>query len=249
MAISGIQSSKAYEAMSSGYRINRAADDAAGLAISQKLLTQSNGFSVGSDNAKDGQSLLNIADGALAGMQDSMQRMYELSIRSLNPFASDSDKQAYQMEINGLKDHIQSIAVNTNFNTLKLLDGSMADLHLATNPEGGGLSIQLENSTLASLGLADYDVTGNFDLKALDQAMERISTARSRMGAQYNRLDHTVAYNDYANYNTVAANSRIRDTDYGEESIKKNRDEALQSYRIFTMNAQMNQNAGFLGLF
>ncbi len=249
MSISGVQANRSYEALSSGYRINRAADDAAGLAISEKLNAQATGFATGSSNAADGKSLINVADGALGQIQESLQRMRELGLRASNGLYTDSDKAAYQTEINGLKQHIQDIAKNTSFNTVKLLDGSMADLQLATNPEGGGLKIQLENSTLESLGIADFDVTKDFDLKAIDKAMERISSARSRMGAQSNRLDHTIGYNDYANLNTLSAKSRIKDTDYAEEMVRKNRDDVVSQYRLYAMKQKMENDAGFLRLF
>ncbi|MCI5584734.1 MAG: flagellin [Lachnospiraceae bacterium] len=249
MSISGIQSRNTYEALSSGYRINRAADDAAGLSISEKLKSNSTGLSVGSSNAKDGNSLINVAEGALSGIQDALQRIRELGVRSMNGLYGASEKQAFQQEIEGLKGTIQSTAKNTSFNTMKLLDGSMADIELATNPKGGGLKIQLVNSTLESLGIADFDVTKNFNLDAIDNAIQRISSARSSFGAQSNRLDYTVNYNDYANYNLTAANSRIRDTEYGSAVIDKNRKQALQEYKLFAMKAQMNSNAGFLKLF
>lgn len=247
--ISGISSQSSYTALSSGYKINSAADDAAGLAISEKLLTQENGYTVGSKNAKDGQSLLNVADGALSGIQDSLQRIRELSVKSLNGLYTDSDRKAIQTEIDGLKQSIQDVAKGTTFNTMKLLDGSMADIDLATNPQGGGLTIQLVNSTLESLGIADYDVTGDFDLNVIDEAMERISSARARIGAQTNVLSHTINYNDYSSYNLASANSRIKDTDYGEEMIRKNRDDAVEKYRMFSLKARMNNEAGVLKLF
>ena len=249
MNISSIQAQNTYTALSSGYKINSAADNAAGLAISEKLLSQTNGYSVGSSNATDGQSLINVADGALSGIQDSLQRIHELALQASNGLYSDSDKQAIQEEINGLKETIQNTAKGTSFNTVKLLDGSMADIDLATNPSGGGLEIQLANSTLESLGIADFDVTGNFNLEDITNAMDKVSSARSSLGAQYNSLQHTINYNDYASYNLTAANSRIKDTDYGEEMIKKNRENALEQYRIFTLKMQMGNDGNVLRLF
>lgn len=249
MNISGIQSQNPYTALSSGSKINVAADDAAGLAISEKILSQTNGYDVGSSNAKDGVSLINIAEGALSGIHDSLQRIRELGVRASNGTFSDSDRQTFQAEIDGLKQSIQEVAKGTTFNTMKLLDGSMADIDLATSPEGGKLKIQLVNSTLESLGIADFDVTKDFDLTVIDNAIEKVSEARSTLGAQSNALGHTINYNDYASYNLTAANSQIRDTDYGTEIIKKNRDEALQQYRIFGIKAQNEQKAGILSLF
>lgn len=248
MSISGIQSQSTYTALSSGRRINSAADDAAGLAISEKLISQVNGYDVGASNAQDGQNLINVADGALSGMHDSLQRIRELAVKSMNGIYSDSDREAIQVEIDQMKDEIQQTAKRTSFNEMKLLDGSMADIQLATNPQGGGLEIQLENATLEALGIADFDVTGDFNLDAIDNAMAKISEARANLGAQSNRLDHTININNYASYNLTASESRIRDTDYAEELIKKNQDEILEKYRIFTIHARKKEKEGFLKL-
>ena len=131
---------------------------------------------------------------------------------------------------------------------MKLLDGSMASLSLATNPSGGGLSIQMDNSTLESLGIADFNVNGKFSLEDIDSAIQAVSKARSRLGAKTNALGHTINYNETAGLNLVAANSRIRDTDYGTAVTNKNRDDILSQYRIFAMKAQMNNHAGVLKL-
>lgn len=249
MRVSAIGTQSTYTALSSGSRINRAADDAAGLAISEKLKSRENGHSVGSSNAQDGINLINVADGALSGMHDSLQRIRELAVQASSGLYAASDREAIQMEIDGLKQSIQDTAKGTSFNTMKLLDGSMADINLATNPEGGGLKIQLVNSTLESLGIEDFDVTGNFNIEDIDNAIDMVSKARGKLGAQSNALEHTINYNDYANYNLTAANSRLADTDYGEEMMKKNRDDALQQYRIFGIKAQANMDAGILKLF
>ncbi len=248
MSVSAIQSQRLYTALASGKRINSAADDAAGLAISEKLLTQINGYNTGTNNAADGINMMNVAEGALSGIHDSLQRMRELAVQAQNGIYSASDKEMIQMEIDGLKQSIQDAAKGTEFNTMKLLDGSFASLSLATNPSGGGLEIQMENSTLASLGIADFDVTGKFSLDSLDSAISAVSKARSRLGAKTNALSHTINYNENAGLNLMAANSRIRDTDYGKAIIDRNRDNILSQYRIFAMKAQMNNNAGVLKL-
>lgn len=249
MKIAGVQASPAYTALSSGSRINRAADDAAGLAIREKMSAQRNGFSTGASNAQDGISLLNVADGALSGIQDSLQRIYELGVKASNGLYGNAEKQSIQKEIDGLKQSIQDTAKGTTFNTMKLLDGSMADIELATDPEGSRLKIQMANSTLESLGIADFDVTGDFNLDDIKNAMETVSEARSRFGAQSNALEHTVSYDDYAAYHAASAESRLGDTDYGEEISKKNREEALEQYRIFGIKAQAEADAGILRLF
>lgn len=248
MSVSAIQSQRLFTSLVSGKRINSAADDAAGLAISEKLLAQTNGYSVGTNNAADGINLMNVADGALSTMQDSLQRIRELAVQAGNGIYSASDKELIQMEIDGLKQSIQDAAKGTEFNTMKLLDGSMADISLATNPSGGGLKIQMANSTLESLGIADFSVTGKFSLDDIDSAITTVSKARSKLGAKTNALGHTINYNENAGLNLMAANSRIRDTEYGSAVTNRNRDNILSQYRMFAMKAQMNQHAGVLKL-
>ena len=231
-----------YFQLSSGKRINRAADDAAGLAIAQKLLKQENGLNVGAQNAKDGIGALNVADGAMSGMMDYLQRINELSIRSMNGLYSDSDREAFQTEIDGMMSGIQSLAKNTTFNEQKLLDGSMADLHLATNPNGGGLNIHMENTTLKALGLAGFNVTGNFDLSVIDNAMNMVSKARSNLGAATNRLDHTYNFNQLASENTLASRSRIEDLDMPKAISEKKKQDALAEYRTMMLRRKLNED-------
>ncbi|MCH5345000.1 MAG: flagellin [Acetatifactor sp.] len=238
-----------YSQLSSGKRINRAADDASGLAIAQKLLKSETGFDVGAQNARDGMGALNVADGAMGGIMDYLQRIDELSIRSMNGLYSDSDRQAIQSEINGMMEGIQSLAKGTSLNEQKLLDGSMADLHLATNPSGGGLSIQMENTTLKALGLAGYNVTGDFDLSAIGKAMDMVSKARTNMGASTNRLEHTYNYNRQASENLVGSRSRIEDLDMPKAVSEKQKQQLLGQYRNLMLRRQMNDNGMVLRLF
>lgn len=250
MSISSIQSRPDYTDLVSGKRINSAADDAAGLAIANKLESQSTGLSTGASNGKAGQDLINVADGALSSIQDSLQRIRELSVQaSNNAIYSPGDIDAMQKEIDGLKQSIQDTAKGTSFNTMKLLDGSMADLNLATNPQGGGMKIHLVNSTLESLGIKDYDVTGNFSLKSIDDAIQKISDARSSLGAQSNALEHTVNSNNYGAYNTTAAQSGIEDTDCGRELTEQQKNKVMEQYRIFSLKAQEESQSGILKLF
>ena len=250
MAISGIQSQTDYTALVSGKKINSAADDAAGMAIANKLESQSKGLSVGSSNAQTGQDLLKVADGGLSSIQDSLQRIRELSVQASNTaIYSSGDIRSMQQEIDGLKQSIQDVAKGTSFNTMKLLDGSMADLNLATNPQGGGMKIQMVNSTLESLGIADYNVTGNFNIKDIDDAIKKVSDARSSLGAQSNALTHTININDYSAYNTTASKSKIEDTDYAKEVTEQKKNEVLDKYRIFNIKAQAESEASIIRLF
>ena len=231
-----------YNQLSSGKRINKAADDAAGLAIAQKLLKHETGLDVGAQNAREGMGALNVADGAMGGIMDYLQRIDELSIRSMNGLYSDTDRQAFQAEINGMMEGIQSLAKGTSLNQQTLLDGSMADMHLATNPNGGGLSIHMENTTLKALGLAGYDVTGSFDLSAIDKAMEMVSKARGNVGAATNRLEHTFNYNKQASENTLASRSRIEDLDMPKAVSEKQKQQLLTQYRNSMLRKQMMDN-------
>lgn len=247
--LSNRNSHNIYHQLSSGKRINKASDDAVGLAIAQKLLTQENGLNIGAQNAKDGVGVLNTADGALGGMMDDLQRINELSIRSLNGLYSDSDRQAFQAEINGLKGDIQSLAKNTSLNEQKLLDGSMADMHLATNPSGGGLDIHMQNTTLESLGIAGFNVTGSFDLDSISKAMETVSSARSNLGAMTNRLDHTYNYNMLASGNVLASRSRIEDLDVPKAISEKKKQDLLTEYRTLALRRKLDDDNLVMKLF
>ena len=241
---------KAYSHLSRGKRINNAADDAAGLAIGKKMQKQENGLRVGAQNAQEGMGVLNVADGALGGITDSLQRIRDLALRSMNGLSSASDKASYQKEIDQLKEGIQSTAKTTSLNEQKLLDGSMADMHLATNPDGTGMKIGMANSTLESLGIADLDVTsGNFSLDDIDNAIDMVSSQRSAMGASTNRLEYTYNNNTGASLEQLSSRSRIEDLDIPKAISEKKKEDLLGEYRNMMQRQRMNQNAMVLGLF
>ena len=222
-----------YSHLSSGKRINSAADDASGLAIAKKMQRQETGLSVGAQNAQAGIGVLNVADGALGGVTDYLQRIRELALKSMNGITSDSDKEVYQNEINQLKDGIQSLAKDTSLNEQKLLDGSMADMALATNPNGGGMKIQMAKSTLEALGIADFDVTSdNFSLDAIDNAMKIVSSQRSSLGASTNRLEYTYNYNTSAALEQLSSRSRLEDLDIPKAVSEKQKNDLLFEYQI-----------------
>lgn len=239
-----------YSHIASGKRINTAADDAAGLAIGQKLQRQENGLSASAENIKDGIGALNVADGALDGIMDYLQRMRELSLKSMNGLNSASDKQTYQDEIDQLKEGIQSLAKSTSLNEQKLLDGSMADLNLAINPDGSGMKIQMANSTLEALGIADYDVTdSNFSLKTLDDAMKKVAEQRSGMGASTNRLEYAYNYNTSASLEQLSSRSRLEDLDMPKAISEKKKEDLLSEYRNLMLRKQMEQESLVTRLF
>ncbi len=248
-AISNRSNYDIYSHLSSGRRINTAADDASGLAIGQKMLREENGLTVGAQNARDGMGALNVADGAMDGIMDYLQRIHELGLRASNGLYSASDRESIQTEIDSLKEGIQSLAKNTTFNEQTLLDGSMADIHLATNPSGGGLDIGIDNTTLEALGIADFDVTGDFDLSSITKAMDMISGARGSVGAYTNRLTHTYNYNLGASEEMTRSRSRIEDLDMPMAISEKKKQDLLTQYKNLMLRNRMNQQAMVTRLF
>ena len=237
---------QSYSHIASGKRINTAADDAAGLAIGQKLQRQENGLGAAAENAQDGIGALNVADGALDGIMDYLQRIRELGLRSMNGLYSNSDREMFQTEIDQLKEGIQQQAQNTVFNEQKLLDGSMADMNLAINPDGTGMSIQMANSTLEKLGIADLDVTsGNF----IDNAMDMVASQRSGIGASTNRLEYAYNYNTSASLEQLSSRSRLEDLDMPKAISEKKKEELLSQYKNLMLRRQMDQESLVTRLF
>ncbi len=230
-----------YDNFASGYQLKTAADNPAGLSIVEKLKSQTRGYDAGTNNAAAGQDLLKVSDGALSSIADYLQRIRELSIQASNSaIYSSDDKQAMQDEVEQLKKEIQSTAVGTEFNTKKLLDGSMADLNLATNPQGNGMKINLVNSTLDTLGIADYDLTDDFDISKIDDAIQTVTDARSENGASYNALTHVINYNTNANINLTSGASNIADLDYGKNVVELKKEQIIQQYQFFMQKGIMD---------
>ena len=246
MSISSISSQglqQNYRQLASGKRINSAADDAAGLAIAEKMLTQSNGYDVGRRNAATSQDMVNVADGGLSTITDSLQRIRELGVQASNTaIYGDSERKMMQQEIDQLKQNISDAAKNTTFNTMSLLDGKMGSSHVASGPDGSGMEINMPNATLEALGIADFDVTGDFDLSVIDDAIDKVSSARGEMGATYNRLGHTMKFNSYASLNTTAARSRIEDLDFPKAISDMKKNSLLEEYRLMMQKKREEQD-------
>ncbi len=238
MATSAISFENSY----SGYSYTPAASAASGnpadLAISQGMESQVRGYDQGTRNAQAGQDVLQTADGALSNISDSLQRMRELAVKaSSSAIYSDSDRAMFQEEIDQLKEHITGIARNTQFNQKNLLDGSMADMYLAVNPSGGGMSIRTTDATLDALGIRDFDVSGGvFDIEDLDQAIQRVSDARSSLGAQSSALNHTMSANRVASYNNTNSMSKLEDTDIPGWVNEQKKGQIMQQYQYFVQN-------------
>lgn len=252
MSISSISSQGLYQnyrQLASGKRINSAADDAAGLAIAEKMLTQSNGYDVGWRNAATSQDMVNVADGGLSTITDSLQRIRELGVQASNTaIYGDSERKMMQQEIDQLKDTISDAAKNMRFNTMSLLDGKMGSSHVASGPDGSGMDINMPNATLEALGIADFDVTGDFDLSVIDDAIDKVSSARGEMGATYNRLGYTMNYNSYASLNTTAARSRIEDLDFPKAISDMKKNSLLEEYRLMMQKKREEQDSMVVNL-
>jgi len=248
---------KSLERLSSGLRINGAADDAAGLAISQKMLGQVNGLDQASRNSQDGISLLQTAEGGLNETQNILQRMRELAVQGANDTLTTADRQNIADELNQLSSEIDRISNNTDFNTKKLLDGSLA---------AGGLTFQVGanasqtfNVTVATASAAALTVDGgNIEvsdaaaasqtIQNLDDAIAEVSRSRSQLGAYINRLQHTITNLGVQSENISAAKSRISDLDMAREVVSMSKNQIL-SQSATAMLAQANQSSqGVLSL-
>ena len=243
------QNNRPAERLASGRRINSAADDAAGLAISQRLESLIRGFDRGIDNSLDMQNLLTTADGGLGGISDNLQRVRELGLQAQNGILTDSDRANIQREVDQLLDQIDTVASSTQFNTRNLLDGTAQDLHTASNPDGTGMSVSISGFRTSDLGVSGFDVSGgSFDLGRIDRAMNQVNEARAIAGASTNRLDYNIQNNRIGAENTAAANSRIADADMGREAMNFNTNRILEQYRLFSLRSQMQRSGNLINL-
>lgn len=224
--------SRAMERLSTGYRINRAADDAAGLAISEKMRFQINGLNQASRNIQDGISLIQTAEGAMNEIHAMLQRMNTLSNQAANGTYSNSDREKLQMEFHQLREEIFNIANNSNFNGINLLNGDL-ELDAANNKNGlilqtgenagDVLILNMPNLPSSLQDLMNLDISTDAGaqnaIAALKDAVDSVSTSRAKLGAYQNRLEFRLNYvNNYAE-NLSAANSRIRDADMAQEMM------------------------------
>ncbi len=244
---------KSTEKLSSGYRINRAGDDAAGLTISEKMRSQIRGLNKASANAEDGISLIQTAEGALNEAHSILQRMNELATQAANDTNTSADRTAIQKEIDALTSEIDRIASTTQFNTMNLISGSFTGKNLQVGAlKGQKIKISIEAMNASALGVnslsvASFTKAGSAMTK-IQAAISSVSTQRSALGALQNRLEHTVANLDTTSENTSAAESRIRDTDMAEEMVNYSKNNILAQAGQ-SMLAQANQSTqGVLSL-
>ena len=249
---------KSTEKLSSGYKINRAADDAAGLSISEKMRSQIRGLNKASSNAQDGVSLVQTAEGALNETHSILQRMNELATQAANGTNTSVDRSAIRAELDQLTSEINRIQSTTQFNTMNLLDGTFSGATNQMKLQVGALSGQSIDFSIANmcatkiglkktLSVSTFTKAGSY-MKSVQDAIEVVSKQRSAMGAIQNRLEHTIANLDTTSENTQSAESRIRDTDMASEMVTYSKNNILAQAGQ-SMLAQANQsNQGVLSL-
>ncbi len=252
---------KSTEKLSSGYRINRAGDDAAGLSISEKMRGQIRGLEQASTNAQDGISLIQTAEGALNETHSILQRMRELAVQASNDTNVSIDRKSIEKELSALTSEIDRIATQTEFNTKKLMDGTYSTggttmkFQVGAN-SGQSIDLNINNMKASALatGLATIkNKVSAFSLATaaittINSAIKTVSEQRSALGAVQNRLEHTIANADNTAENLQAAESRIRDVDMAKEMVSYSKSNILQQ-AAQSMLAQANQSTqGVLSL-
>ncbi len=248
---------KSLEKLSSGLRINTASDDAAGLAISQKMFAQVRGLDQAQRNSQDGISMLQTAEGGLTETQNILQRMRELAVQGANDTLTTADRQNIADELGQLSSEIDRIASNTDFNTLKLLNGSLASggvtFQVGAN-SGQTINVTLTTATASALTVGatqisvDTAANASTTISNIDGALAQVSKSRSSLGAYINRLQHTITNLGVQSESINAAKSRIMDLDMAKEVVHMSKAQIL-SQSATSMLAQANQSSqGVLSL-
>ena len=217
---------KSTEKLSSGYRVNRAADDAAGLAISEKMRRQIKGLTQASRNAQDGISCVQTAEGALNEIHDMLQRMTTLAVQASNDTMTSDDRSYLDQEVQALVSEIDRVASTTTFNEQNLLDGTFSDKNHQVGAESGQyISITIDAMSSNGIGIDTTSVSGTDNTNAeaaistIKSALASVSSQRADLGAIQNRLEHTIKNLDNVVENTTSAESAIRDTDMATEMV------------------------------
>ncbi|MGO5307185.1 flagellin N-terminal helical domain-containing protein [Agathobacter sp. LCP21S3_B2] len=249
--------SKSTEKLSSGYRINRAADDAAGLSISEKMRSQIKGLNKASSNAQDGISAIQTAEGALNETHSILQRMNELATQAANDTNTSVDRTAIKSEIEQLSQEIDRVQSTTQFNTQNLLNGSFTGKKLqvgALNNQTITISINAMNCSNLGLGTTgsklgvDSNASAGKTMSYVQAAIKGVSKQRSYLGAIQNRLEHTVNNLDNIAENTQTAESRIRDTDMASEMVQYSATSIIQQAGQSMLAQANSQTQGVLSL-
>ena len=251
-AISSSSSYSPYSVISNGGRITQASQGASELAMQEKTDTQVRGLEVGRENLESARSVLNIEDGAMEGIADYLQSIKELAIRSRNGTMTDEDKQSLQAQIDEYLEGINDIAGQTTYNEKNLLNGTNPDMTVTSDGNGSSEKVSTYDSTTKALGIEGLDVTkDDFDMNAIDKALETVSANRSNAGAETNGVDYALTYNSHAamelngfqmdkeESNAVEAYQQMKtqqvlDTYQNMLQNQMQKDEAQKAYTIFT---------------
>jgi len=261
LSVNNTAGGKSLEKLSSGYRINRAGDDAAGLAISEKMRGQIRGLNQAERNAQDAISLIQTAEGALNETHSILQRMRELAVQAANDTYTqkdtvnnvDGDRDEIQKEIEQLTFEIERIAKDTQFNTMNLIDGSFEGTFQVGANETQTVTLSIGSMNAQALGLGTVSgntISGGISLASqvsasaaittIDKAIQKVSSERSKLGAMQNRLEHTINNLNTTAENLTASESRIRDVDMAKEMMEFTKNSILQQAAT-AMLAQANQ--------
>jgi len=254
LGLTSASQAKSTEKLSSGYKVNRAADDAAGLAMSEKMRRQVRGLTQASANAQDGISMVQTAEGALNEVHDMLQRMNELAVKAENGTLTSDDRNYIDKEVSKLKEEIDRVATTTTFNERGLLNGSATNVGLQVGAESNQhINVSIKKMTAADIGISSghkADTASNAAKlnAAVKDAIKSVNEQRADLGAAQNRLEHTINNLDNVVENTTAAESAIRDTDMATEMVKFSNNNILAQAGQ-SMLAQANQsNQGVLSL-
>ncbi|MCX7694222.1 MAG: flagellin [Caloramator sp.] len=249
LGINTVNAGKSMEKLSSGLRINRAGDDAAGLSISEKMRGQIRGLQQASRNAQDGISMIQTAEGALQETHAILQRMRELTVQAANDTNVTKDREAIKEELTALTAEINKIAEQTEFNTQNLFSAASTTVTLQVGANKDQVvSITFSQMNATALGVDTTNVANKVDTSAnataaisvVNAAIEKVSTERAKLGAFQNRLEHTIKNLDNAAENLQAAESRIRDVDMAKEMMNFSKNNIL-AQAAQAMLAQANQ--------
>ena len=259
LGVTSSTQSKSTEKLSSGYKINRAADDAAGLAISEKMRRQIRGLTQASANAQDGISCVQTAEGALNEVHDMLQRMNELAVKAANGTNQEEDRSYIQSEVDALVDEIDRVSTTTTFNEKMLLDGKF-DEKLQVGAEGtADNQIAIKISAISSAGLkidtlkgtgvsGEKGTAAQGSITTIKNAIKTLNKQRSDLGAIQNRLEHTIKNLDNVVENTTSAESQIRDTDMATEMVKYSNNQILAQAGQAMLAQSNSANQGVLSL-
>ena len=257
LGITNTNLARSTEKLASGYRVNRASDDAAGLSISEKMRGQIRGLEQASTNAQDGQSLIQTAEGAMNEIHSVLQRMRELTVQAANDTNVSTDRKAIGKEVTALTSEITRIATQTEFNTMKLLNGDFSDKNLQVGANGGqNIRISIAQMTADILGVdgvANTISSGSYSditelISVVNKAILSVSNQRSSLGAIQNRLDHTIANADNMAENLQSSESKIRDVNMAKEMVSYSGKSILQQAGQSMLAQANNSTQGVLSL-